>query len=503
VLDPQFLQPVRAGQDYPINCFYPSMELAMREVIAAIQAPDAMVAMEFFSNMSIAAQGIYDVRLPTGKLCPLSLALLTIADPGERKTAVHRCVGAPVFSLEEAQAEKYKAKLSQYEVELAGWKSMQSILKRKLSKLVQDEKPTDGMLQQMAAHQQSKPVKPKRRRMIHQGTTLRATIEALEGDGESIGFVSDEGDVIARGGVFSELGVLNSAWDGSMLSLDRSKGVSIVAQNPRLTLSCMMQPEVFNRLLGRRGAMMRGSGHWARYLVAWPVSTQGSRFIKSLQNQWTHLPVFHERLSDLLNEYGTRIESGKMTRTVLELSEDATMTWIELVNETESLIGPWGELQDIKDFASKVVEIMVRVAGLLHVFAKKGEEVLEDKISAATLKRAVSIVSWHVSEFQRIFSIEFQMPQAVADAQTLENYLHERYWCKNVSWVKKNVVLNKGPVRPVERLDAALAMLISNAKVAERLKAKRTTYIELNPAYFSTLPWPIMPSTLGYGTLTN
>ena len=44
---------------YPLNAFHLVTREAIEEVVRNVQAPDIMVAMEFFANMSAAAQGIY------------------------------------------------------------------------------------------------------------------------------------------------------------------------------------------------------------------------------------------------------------------------------------------------------------------------------------------------------------------------------------------------------------------------------------------------------------
>jgi len=67
--------------------------------------------------------------------------------------------------------------------------------------------------------------------MLHQNTTPRAMMDSLEGNGESIAFKSDEGEIIIKGGVLKLTGVLNKLWDGTfMLTLDRSDEVNVIAR---------------------------------------------------------------------------------------------------------------------------------------------------------------------------------------------------------------------------------------------------------------------------------
>ncbi|QBY54466.1 YfjI family protein [Cupriavidus oxalaticus] len=469
---------------YPLSSLHLVIREAVEEVMRHVQAPDALVAMEFLTSMSVSAQGLYDVRLPTGQIRPLSLNLLVVADSGERKTGVHNLVAAPLYEFDHARMTEHEAAAGEYELRMSIWKSVDAGLRRQITKLTQEGKSIDKVRHQMAEHAKAKPVKPKLRRIMRQNATERAIMDALEGDGESIAFISDEGEIIIKGGVLNQTGLLNKTWDGAqMLTMDRSDGVNIVVRNPRVTVAYMVQRQVLKQLLDRRGDVMRGSGHWARYLVGCPASTQGTRFTFQLDNDgWCHLPKFHARTRELLGELGRRVDAGTLERMTLEFSEDAIARWIYHSNHVESMLSPSCYLHDIKDFASKVVEITGRVAGLLHVYSMQ-----EGKISVDTLDRAVAIVDWHIDQFKQIFSPEAAIPQEQADAQVLENYLHTQYWSRNLTFAQKNLVLRNGPVRPASRLDAALNCLIAMGRVWIQLGQRRERYITLNPAYYGSL----------------
>ncbi len=50
---------------------------------------DALTGMELIHAMSIACQGVIDVKKPTGPVRPVSLNMMTVAEPGQRKTSVY------------------------------------------------------------------------------------------------------------------------------------------------------------------------------------------------------------------------------------------------------------------------------------------------------------------------------------------------------------------------------------------------------------------------------
>jgi hypothetical protein len=467
---------------YPLGAFHLVIKEAMEEVWTNTQAPDALIGMEFLTVMSVSAQGLYDVQLPTGQVRPLSLNSLVVAESGERKTGVHNLVAEPLYAFDVGRMKKYDADVDEYELENRIWKSIDTGLRRQLTKLTQEGQPIEEQCLQLCEHVAKKPIKPRMRRIMRQNATERAIMDALEGDGESIAFVSDEGELIIKGGVLNQTGLLNKAWDGAaMLTLDRSDGVSVIVSNPRVTVSYMVQRQVLKELLDRRGDVMRGSGHWARYLIGCPASTQGTRYTFHLNKEWRYLPKFHERMRELLDEFGRYVAEGEIKRTTLEFSDDAIPRWIEITNQTETMLQPWGYMHDIKDFASKALEIAARVAALLHIFSKQ-----EGKISVDTLNRAVAIVDWHLHEFKRIFSPP-SIPLEQRDAQVLEQYLFMNYWCRNFHFAQKNLVLRNGPVRPASRLDAALNCLTAMQRVWIGIGPRRERYINLIPAHFGSL----------------
>jgi len=467
---------------YPWDAFHLVSREAIEEVVRHVQAPVALIAMEFLANMSAATQGIYDVHLPTGKTCPTSLYLAVIAESGERKTEVRNRVATPLYEFDRDREAKHVADRKQYEVAITIWEDVNKGLRRQLTKLTRDGESVDEVCRQLVEHAATKPEKPRKRRLMRQDVSARGTMDALEGDGESIVFFEDEGENVIKGGAFQQTGRVNDAWGGSKtLTIDRGYGVSIIARNPRVTVSFMIQPQVLKEYLRKRGKYMRGSGHWARYLMAYPASTQGTRFTYELNQKWIHLPRFQARMRELLDEFGGSIDVGVKERAILEFDEDAKSNWVTFANTIESQLTPLGYLHDIKDFASKSMEVVGRIAALFHVFSKQ-----EGKISVDTLNRAVVIVDWHLHEFKRLFSPEFSIPQEQADAQVLEEYFQTKLWNRNYHFTLKNAVLKNGPIRPASRFNAALDWLIELGRVWTNIGQKRELYINLNPVYFGS-----------------
>ena len=467
---------------YPLDAFPVIVHDAALEMQRNVKAPDALIAMAFLTGISVVGQQLIDVRLPTGQIRPTSLNLGTIAESGERKSAVEGLVLKPIVEHEAVRQKRYKIAIKRYNIRLRYWKSVQSGINRKISAMVQKGESAESLLEELEDNAEKLPIKPRERRTVRQNITEKAIMEALQGDGESIALISDEGEIILKSSAMRHTGFLNRCWDGGDLYFDRADAESLVARHPRLSVSFMVQQGVFQDFLKQHGGISRGSGHWARYLIGWPDSTQGMRFMAYEDVEWMYLPTFHARLTELIEEYDRMVEAGDVKRTVVDFSEDAKRRWIDMANTTESWLQPCGYLSDIKDFASKAMEIAGRVAALLHLFSKQS-----GNISLDTLNRALAIVEWHLHEFKRIFSPEAAVQTDQVDANALRKYFQTNYGCNGFMIAPKNAVLNNGPVRPIKRLNAALDYLAMLGQIRIVEDAKRKRFIELRPQFFGPL----------------
>lgn len=470
---------------YPLDAFHYVTREAAHELARNVQASDAMVGMGLINAISMACQGLIDVKLPTGQIRPVSQNLLLVAESGERKTTVFSSLLAPFREADMTAMASHKLKTERYQAELGSWTAKGKGLRSAITRAASKGKPMAELDSQLVEHAASKPIQPRLRCFLRQDITAKAIMEAVQGDGESIAITTDEGHMLFKSEAMSHVGLLNRLWDSpEVLPLDRAENAHLVAMNPRVSVSIMTQHTPLKQFLDRRGSVAKGSGHWARYLVGWPRSMIGYRRVDDVEPVWERLPIFHARIRELLDAYGEMMESGTITREVISFSVDAKARWVDLAVQTESMLRQGEYLSDINDFASKVMEILARLAAAMHHFSGEGGE-----ISLDTLNRAFEIVRWHVGEYKYLFSPEFVMPQDQLDAQTVERYLRTRIWRGPVSntCVPKNHVLRNGPVRNRADFNAALELLASQGvlRIYSGYRDKRM-YLQLNDYHFSS-----------------
>lgn len=474
---------------YPLGAFFKDEENAVREVGWRHKTPDSLNGPSMLSVMGIACGGLADIVLPIDKdsvyeqqsasvlaeavseedangipRVPLTLNIFTIAESGERKTTVDDAFAAQVFAHDAERDRKYEAEMAAYEAQHKIWLRIDRGLGRKLTALTMSGAPIDEIVDKIEAHAKKKPSAPRARHFVCSDISARGIAEALKGIGEAVALMSQEGAMLLRGEALKDLGLLNSISDGTTIRVNRGKGKCLRGYQPRMSTNIMVQPSEWLDYLKRSGVRARGIGYFARFLMTWPVSTQGSRILTGNEGRWKYLLVFHSRVKELLEEYDRRIAEGVPRRDVLRFTREARDRWIDLVNHTEALIRPLAALSNVKDFAAKVCQITARVAGILHYFSGQTGGVTLD-----TLERAIAIVGWHLDEAQRLFSPEYQIPEELCEAEELRQYLYhwqqERRRANQESRFVLRSKVQTSALRGKGRFAAALGVLQDNGIV--------------------------------------
>lgn len=138
-------------------------------------------------------------------------------------------------------------------------------------------------------------------RLLYADATPAAFLAGLHNNSRSAGLSEDEAARMFIGRLVDDLGLLNKIWNGSDITFDR-KYESFRIRAPRCTISWMVQPVVFKRFMERKGEDARGIGFLARCLVCYPLSTQGTRFLRSLPENLDAIQQFSDRIFELLND---------------------------------------------------------------------------------------------------------------------------------------------------------------------------------------------------------
>lgn len=478
--DPSPLTVMVAPEPYPLDALPDSIRAAVEEVAGFVKAPIPLVASSALAALSLACQAHVDAKRAEKLHGPVGLFLLTIADSGERKSTCDGFFTKPIRDYEEAQAEAAKPALKEYRATFDAWEAKHGGIKESIRQLAKTNKPTAAMESALRDLEYDKPEPPRIPRLIYADATPEALAYGLAKQWPSGGVVSAEAGIVfgshgmGKDSVMRNLATLNQLWDGNSLSIDRRTSESYTVRGARLTVALQVQEPTLREFITRSGALARGTGFFARFLVAWPESTQGQRPFSEPPANWPHLDAFRRRIAAILEKPAPIDEDGVLAPAMLSMSSEAKAAWVKYHNAIESELSSGGELYDVRDVASKSADNAARLAALFQMFEAGGA------ISADTFEGASRIAAWHLSESRRLFG-ELALPAELADAARLDTWLIEHCQRERTHIVGKNHVRQRGPLRDGARLDAAIRELAELDRL-KLLKDGQRLNIQLNPA---------------------
>lgn len=452
---------------------FPLLREAAREVERNIKAPRGLNLFAALAAITIPIQGLFDVRKPTGQIGPMSLMSLLIADSGERKSTVENIFFQPIRDFQDNQNIAYLSEMKEWRAKLKIWDKKNKVILATIGKLAASGEPSEEEEMRLVEHDLLEPVKPKKFKLLYEDTTPEALFLGLYQDLSTAGLVSSEGGGLLNGRALSDLSKLNAIWSGDSISVERKTTISFEVAGVRLTTSIMAQKSAFDEYMDRCGEKSRGSGLWARFLVCYPESTQGTRLIKDKTMSWEGCDKFSARMTELLQQNIILLEMPSPERQIVDFSSEAAELWLDVFNAIESETKEGKRFSGIGDHASKLADNIARVAALLHVF-----EGFPGGISLTTLQFAVDFCLWCSDEFHNLFVLP---EQEVTDALELDEWLW-RYRDDRVNTIPKNYVRQHCPnkLREKNRLNRAFEELRCQRKIDFFWEGK-TMWIDLFP----------------------
>ncbi|WP_423708813.1 DUF3987 domain-containing protein [Undibacterium sp. WLX3042] len=470
---------------YPVDVLPEVILNAVKEVQGFTKAPMAMVACSAMANISLAAQAHYDVQRAEKLTGAISLYFLVIAESGERKTTCDGMFSVAIRDYENQQQEEAKPALREFNAQKAIWDATRSglldAIKQEARGKKQDGVNAQQLEHELHNHEKSEPQAPRVPRLIYSDFTPEALTYALGTKWPSGGVISSEaGAVFGSHGMGKDsqlrtLANLNQLWDAAKLTFDR-RGESYIVDGARLTMSLQVQESALLDFINRTGTLARGTGFLARFLLAHPESTQGTRLFTEPPVDMPALTKLHKQITRILQTPAPINERGGLETTMLPLSPDAKAAWIKFHDEIESALGAGGELQDVRDVASKIADNAARIAALFHII-----DAGAGAISLSHFESASVIAAWHLNEALRFLG-DLALPEELTDAATLDDWLIRYCKANRVDKVSTRTISQYAPnkLRNKAKRDTAIQELIHHGRIVLVQNSKKQE-IQINP----------------------
>ncbi|MGS1057901.1 YfjI family protein [Burkholderia glumae] len=433
MLDPQepsaSFPDCEVATDFPLNALPESIRAAVLEICNRdkIAAPIAVQAT--LAAVSVACQDLVMVDRGFGEASVCSLFMLVVAESGARKTRADKAVTPIIEDYDRRAKTEYEKKKEAYELELKERQDTERGLQRAQSTLMRnvystsEDKIRDAEAALIQVRQELYEVrsapfknpKPKYRRMLYSAISIRELERGLCENWPAAGLIANEAADFLNTRSDSDMARLDRLWDGQKIDVvGRTPRESFSVSDPRLTISLMIQPSVFDNFLEKKGERAKGIGFIPRMLIARPDTAYGTRMsdvMKSRSNVW--IEKFNLRVKDLLDAGDLDVEARSRNRICLRFSAAAQRRWENENNEKEWGMADGGRYEYEREFVNRYSEHVARVAALFHFFtnAEVGEGSQDEEavkvaleIDERTLADAIVVVDWYLGEFSRIFN---------------------------------------------------------------------------------------------------
>lgn len=399
--------------EFPVQHFPPQLIGVMQVISDRTQAPVELIMGTCLSAMSLASQALVAFQYQDGRISPVSLYNVIIAESGERKTAVFNQVMKPIMEFEKQALKAYSTKVKVYEADLLAWQAIKKSILNLIRKNEGKREDNTCEHKKLREHYLEKPEPPKLPKLIYNDATHEAIVKGLSENIGSAGLVSDEGGGVLNGRAMNNSPLFNQLWDGVPFDVER-KDHRLIIDDSRFIILVLTQLNELNSFIKKRGERVIGNGFFARCLWSVTTTTQGLRQQPSrVKCDNKNLEMFHQRISELLE-----LTISNASPRILHFSPEAEMKFLAFQDEVENRITlDRNKHTAISGILSKIPENAVRLATLIHFFF----DFEGDEIGQGTLEHIINAIKYYYNQVVKLLTE--QMDKSEEDAKNLYQWL--------------------------------------------------------------------------------
>lgn len=407
---------------FPLEALPPVLKDFVTIVSESIQVPPGLVLINALACMAVAIQGKARVVVSTEYSEPMNLYMLAALPPGERKSAVVEICKAPLLDWQKREAE---LKASDRKKALSERKSQEKLIESRRSQLIKikDEDERRAEISAIGDLEAGLPDVPALPRLFADDTTPEALAILMAAQGERLGVIEAEAGLFETlAGRYSN-GVPNidlvlKAWNGEPVMIDRRRGEPVSLEKPMLTVCVSAQPEVVAGLTDKPG--FRGRGLLARFFYVLPESRVGYRSVDVSPVPDSIKRAYAAKLETALEVRPFGMPDGTIEPHAVRLSSEAESLRRDFAEHVEISMRPDGQLESLKEWASKLPGNMLRLAGLLHFWAEDRPQ--DSAISGQTMNTAITLAAVMAEHCRAAFQL-MRADDAVECAKAILKWL--------------------------------------------------------------------------------
>lgn len=379
------------------------------------QTAPGMAGTTAMAVLAACAGGRCELEVRPGWREPLNLFVATIAEPGERKSAVQATMVAPLLAAERALVESSREVI--LEAQTTRDIAMKAAEKAKAvaGNAEGDDRKLSAANAISAAMQAEAVTVPTVPRIVADDVTPEAAGSLMADQHGRLAILSAEGgifDIIAGrySGSTPNLDVFLKGHAGDMLKVDRKGRPPEYIAKPALTVGVMIQPAVLVAI-AKNGAF-RGRGLLARFLFSQPPSNVGHRLVDAKAVPESVQAAYDDTVRDLATTLAEWEDPA-----ILKLEDEALTELLAFASKVEPQLQPAARLGHVRDWGSKLVGATARLAGLLHLAADPADS-WRRTVGVDTVRNAITMAEYFTAHALAAFDA-MQADPVTFDAEYL------------------------------------------------------------------------------------
>jgi hypothetical protein len=385
-------RPSAPPADYPLAALL-ELRPAVEAILYKSQTPESLVAGSVLASAGFCAAPHFDVEIPQVGTKPLILAVLTVAQSGERKSTVDTLATGAIRRAEAKLAAAYENDFATYKCEKEAFEAAKAEAKKSAKK-------GRAAVAAALAGVGIEPKPPASPMLAPSEATIEGLILELSSRPNSSLF-SSEGGMLLGGHAFTpenamkSMTNLNSLWDGAPIKRARATG-PVFKMGRRSSLSLMAQKSVVLRLVSNGDAA--DTGMLARLLLSEPETTIGTRFWRNSREDYDKfLAEYNHRTDAMMARKPRLLENGDgFDPLPMTFDQAAETRMIAFYNDTEAALRDGEKYASIRGYGAKMLEHASRLAGVLAAYAG------QDMIDATTFDAGAELATFYAGEHIRL-----------------------------------------------------------------------------------------------------
>jgi Protein of unknown function (DUF3987) len=384
---------------FPVDALGDPLAPAAHAIHDRVRAPLAICGQSVLAAAALAVQGHANVELPMGHAKPLSSFFVSVAETGERKSAVDQEALWPVRKREASLREASAAERLKYKNDKEAWEAA-----RKAA--IKSAKGDHAQIKQALGALGPAPPPPLEPIMTCPEPTYEGLCKLLAVGLPCVGIFAAEGGQFVGGHGMSDDAKLRTAsglsglWDGEPIKRVRAGDGFTVLPGRRVTMHLMAQPDVAAIWFGDR--LLVEQGLMSRILLTAPELASGTRMWREPTTEsGLNIKRYGARLLEILERplpVAQETRNELIPRTV-PLSPEARRLWVAFHNHIEKRLGAGGELEPVRGLANKLPEHAARIAAVLTLVG----DMQAGEVGAGEMEAGIRLAQHYAAEAMRLF----------------------------------------------------------------------------------------------------